>query len=280
MGAEVLPVLITGGNGRIGRFLREAWPWAMRDGLRPIWQARRDLPGCVSWDILNRPCPPLLASGIVIALAGRTEPAAEAPLALAELRAAAEQGARHVFMASSSAVYGAGEGLTEESPVAPVSAYARAKAEAEAAALDWAARQGPGAPGLTLLRIGNVVGAGGFLVRSQGPVQIDRTPDGRGPIRSWIGPLTLAGVLARLAVLAAAREPLPQVLNVAAPRPLPMADMLDAAGIDWSFAPENPASLPALTLDTTRLRAIQRLPPQSFQPKSMVAEWRHLERRP
>ncbi len=278
MPAEVLPVLITGGNGRIGQFLRKAWPWAMRDGLRPVWQARRDVPGCVLWDILREDCPRGLAGGVVIALAGRTEPAAEAPLALRELEAAAAQGARHVFLASSSAVYGQGAQVTEDTAPAPLTAYGRAKAGMEDLALAWKARQGTGAPGLTILRIGNVVGASALLGRSQGPVVIDPAPGGRGPLRSWIGPQTLAGLLARFAVLAAARSSLPEVLNVAAHVAWPMADLLDAAAVPWSFGPENPQSLACLTLDTSHLRTIQRLPPQASSPKVMVKEWRFLER--
>lgn len=277
---EVLPILITGGNGRIGGFLRGAWPWAMRGGLRPVWQARRAAAGCVLWDILNAECPPGLARGIVIGLAGRTDPADEVPLALRTLQVAADHGARHVFLASSAAVYGPGEHLREEAAPAPVSAYGRAKAGMEAAALGWHARHGAGGPALTLLRIGNVVGAGTLIGRARGPVQIHAGPDGRGPMRSWIGPMTLGAVLARLAVMGAARTTLPRVLNVAAPRPLPVADLLDAAGIPWSLGPTDPPSLPYVTLDTAQLRAIQRLPAPALQPRAMVAEWRMLEPQP
>lgn len=280
MAARVAPLLVTGGNGRIGRFLRAAWPWAIRDGLRPVWQSRRDIPGCMTWDILGEECPAGLAAGIVIGLAGRGDPAAEPALALRTLDAAAAQGARHVFLASSAAVYGPGEGLAEGADIAPVTDYGRAKAAMEAAAADWSARRGGGAPGVTLLRIGNVVGAGRLFERGDGPKTIGEAPEGRGPLRSWIGPGTLAAVLARLATEAVGGAALPQVLNVAAPVPRPMADLLDASGIAWSFGPEEPGTLPRVTLDTARLRGIVRLPPQASSARGMVGEWRFLEQVP
>lgn len=276
MGSEVLPLLITGGTGKIGRLLRGAWPWAMRAGLRPIWQARREVRGCVTWDILHEPCPPGLASGIVLALAGgRSDLPANVTLTLAALEAAAAQGARHVFLASSSTVYTPGPGLSEDMPVAPASPYGEAKAEMEAAAFAWA-RGRSGGPGITSLRIGNVLGADALIAGAARPVVLDPAPGGRGPVRSYIGPLTLAAVFGRLATMAAAGEPLPAVLNVAAPKPVALADLLDAAGLAWSFGAEHPGIVPQKTFDTARLRALQRLPPQASQPAGMIAEWRQL----
>lgn len=276
MGAEVLPFLITGGTGRIGRLLREAMPWAMRAGLRPIWQARREVPGCAFWDILHQPCPEGLASGVVLALAGgRADLPANTTLTLATLEAAAAQGARHVLVASSSQVYAPGDGRSETTPVAPATDYGAAKVAMEAAARAWKASR-PGGPGLTLLRIGNVVGADALLRGAPRPVVLDPAPGGRGPVRSYIGPATLAAVFGRLAVMAAAREPLPEVLNVAAPKPVAMADLLDAAGLDWSFGADRPGIVPRMVLDTTPLRALQRMPPQASLPAAMVAEWRQL----
>lgn len=274
MAAEVPPLLITGGTGRIGTVLHDFWPWAMKGGLRPIWQARHAAPGFLGWDILNEPAPPW-AGGIVLHLAGgRADPGAEVPLARAILAAAQAQGARHVFLASSAAVYPAGSDLTEDTPPAPASPYGQAKRAMEDVALDWHARHGLG---LTILRIGNVAGADALLGSAGGAVvTLDPIPGGTlGPLRSYIGPITLSAVLARLAALAAARTALPPILNIAAPRPVAMGALLDAAGIPWSFGP-TPAPRPAVTLDTTRLQSLVRLPPNASQPRAIVAEWRNV----
>lgn len=272
MGAEVLPLLITGGTGRIGTVLHDFWPWAMKGGLRPIWQARHAAPGFLKWDILNEPAP-RWAGGIVLHLAGgRADPGAEVPLAEAALEAARQQGARHVFLASSAAVYPAGSDLTEDTPPAPEGLYGHAKRAMEEAALNWQARHGAG---VTLLRIGNVAGADALLgAQRVGPVMLDPcTP--QGPLRSYIGPITLSAVFARLATLAAARIALPTILNIAAPRPVSMGALLDAADLAWSFGPTL-AARPEVTLNTDRLQSLIRLPPNASQPRTIVAEWRNV----
>jgi hypothetical protein len=131
---------------------------------------------------------------------------------------------------------------------------------------------------VTVLRIGNVVGADG-LIGAAVPgrtVVLDPAPgQARGPLRSWIGPVTLAHVLGDLAAMALRGAPLPPVLNIAALRPAGMADLLEAAGLPWAWGP-NPAPLPAVTLDTTALAALRPLPAATADPAGMVAEWRAL----
>jgi hypothetical protein len=107
-------------------------------------------------------------------------------------------------------------------------------------------------------------------------VALDPGPDGRGPVRSYIGPATLAAALARLAALAAAGTPLPPVLNLAAPVPVAMAALLDAAGIAWTPRPGPAQSPPRVVMDCRRLTALVRLPPQAGLPRTLVAEWRAL----
>jgi DNA-binding MarR family transcriptional regulator len=116
--------------------------------------------------------------------------------------------------------------------------------------------------GLGLLRIGNVVGADALLGprTDGGPVVLDPVPgrDG-GPLRSWIGPVTLARVLAALCRMAC-EDRLPSLLNLATAPPLPMADLLDAAGRAWRYGPPNPAVVPAAVLSAERLAALYPLP--------------------
>ena len=273
MPARAVPLLVLGGTGRLGSALRNFWPFALKGGLRPIWQCRDARPLFLHWDILNEPAPPW-AYGVVLCLAGgRGDPDPNAALAIRTLQAAAAQGAQHVFLASSAAVYGPGSALSEDAAPAPVADYGRAKAAMEAAALDWQARHG--GPGLTLLRIGNVAGADALLGRTRnGPVVLDPTPDGIGPRRSYIGPVTLSAVLSRLATLAVEGAPLPPILNIATPLPMAMSALLQAAGLDWHFGPDNPDVIPEVSLNTARLQSLVRLPPTTSHPRNLVAEWR------
>ncbi|MFT7058269.1 MAG: nucleoside-diphosphate-sugar epimerase [Pseudorhodobacter sp.] len=283
MVAQAIPFLISGGTGRVGTVLRKSWPWAMRGGLRPIWQARDAKAGYLAWDILNAPCPDMVAGGVILALAGVTrggDLAQNTDLALAACHAAASQGARHVFLASSAAVYGASDApLTEDAATAPAGAYGEAKLAMERAALDWHAKAGPNAPSLTILRIGNIAGLDALLGGAKPglPVVLDPVAGSdEGPVRSYIGPVTLGAVLARLATVSAAREALPTVLNIATPLPVTMAALLDAAGIDWGFGAPRAAAIARVVLDTSRLQSLSRLPPPAGRPAAMVAEWRGL----
>jgi nucleoside-diphosphate-sugar epimerase len=273
-----LPFMVTGATGRIGRALRFGWPFDAGTRLQPVWQARRALPGFTEWDPAAARCPEAIASGVILGLAGgRKAEAANTDLALATLRAATEQGARHVFLMSSSAVYGVGEGaLAENATPAPLAAYGAQKLEMEQAAQDFAQSAGIG---LTLLRLGNVAGFDALLggARPGRTIILDPVPGQRGgPLRSYIGPLSLGRVLAALADLAAKGTALPPLLNIAAPEPVHMANLLDAAGLDWGYRPANPDVLARVVLDTTRLQALLSDLPISSNPADMVAEWRRL----
>ncbi|NUB45388.1 NAD-dependent epimerase/dehydratase family protein [Fertoebacter nigrum] len=260
--------LVLGAGGRIGRMLRGVWPG------QGIWHARQG--GDLAWDMLADPVPGQLHPDVVLNLAGVTD--ARAPmehnvaLAQAAWQAAAAIGARYVFLMSSAAVYGVAQRVwREDDALAPVSAYGEAKARMENAARAW---QAAGGPGLTILRLGNVAGADALLGRAQPgvPVQLDPVASQRGPLRSYIGPRSLAQVLARLADLAATGTTLPPVLNIAA-ADVAMGDLLDAAGLDWFYGDENPAVVPQVSLDTTRLNALCPLPAVAGLPATMVAEW-------
>ncbi|MFV0490878.1 MAG: NAD-dependent epimerase/dehydratase family protein [Pseudorhodobacter sp.] len=275
MASEAVPFLILGATGQIGRALHAGWPWFMRGGLRPIWQTRRKQPGYLHWDILNGACPEMAASGVVLCLAGgRAAGEANRDLALAALKAAGAQGARHVFLMSSAAVYGpAAAPLTEEMQPAPLAEYGRQKLAMEQDALAHVAQSGQR---MTILRLGNVAGMDALLggAARHHPVTLDPVPGAEGgPLRSYIGPKTLGAVLARLAHLAAEHADLPPILNIATPRPVRMADLLDAAGVSWHYGPENPDVLAKVVLDTARLQRLIPLPPPAGNPASMVAEW-------
>ena len=283
-----LTVLVLGASGRLGRFLAAAWAAAPPEGVAVRWQWRRGAGGAggpdrVIWDPLAAPVPEGAGPvDVVLDLAGvvRGAPqdlARNTDLARAAWDAGLALGARHVFLPSTGAVYGRGTGAwSEADPPAPESDYARAKLEMERAARGWAAV--PGAPGLTCLRMGNVAGADALLAPlGRDPareVVLDRFADGQGPRRAYIGPLGLAAQLARLVRRAGQGAPLPEVLNLAAPGVVAMADLLAAAGVHWHWRPAPEGALPELALDLGRLHAL--CPPAPSGAAAMVDEWRAL----
>lgn len=277
-----------GATGAIGGALRVAWADAAPAGLRPLWQGRRAdaPPGWLRWAPLDEPVPALPPLEAVVVLSGVTPaPGAalsgNAALALAGLEAAKAAGARHVFLASSQAVYApADRPLAEGDPIAPPTAYGLAKAEMEEAAARWQAAAGPAAPGITCLRIGNVAGADllGRRIGAGLPMRLDRFPDGRGPERSYIGVGGFARVVESLLAAVLAGQGLPFALNVAAPRPVAMEDLLRAWGRDWSWNGAPPEARQSVSLDVAQLGRLHDFEAQDSDAAQMVAEWQRLGR--
>lgn len=282
-------VLVTGAAGKIGGILRRVWG-ETAPGV--IWQGRQGAPSdWLRWDMLEAPyAGPGLEGGVILNLAGVTPGGPQdlednRALALAALRTAAAEAARHVFLVSSAAVYGPGpesSDLLETAPLHPANPYGLAKLEMEIEACRFLASLGPGAPGMTILRIGNVLGCDALIGRARpgAEVMLDPVPgQAGGPVRSYIGPQTLAQVLRRLCNLALAGTALPPILNIAAPGEVSMAALLQVAGQPWRFGPANPAVVPRVVLDTSTLSALVPLAPGCGTAESMVAEWRALETR-
>lgn len=278
-----MPLLVLGGTGRIGRTLRGQAEMFSNVGVRPIWQSRKASPGFLQWDVLAEPCPSGAAAGVVLCLAGVVGGTADdlvqnEALAMAACKAAATQGARHVFLTSSAAVYGRSDvPLTELTVPAPTNAYGRAKLAMEQAALGWHPADGPG---LTILRIGNIAGLDALLggLRPNKDVRLDPVVghDG-GPVRSYIGPQTLGFILTRLVRLAAVGRALPKILNIAAAPSVKMGDLLTAAGIAWQFGPPNADVIAKVELDMSLLAGYVDLPPLAGHAEVIVKEWRGLD---
>ncbi len=278
-------ICIPGASGRLGHMVRCFW---RRTDV--LFLGRRGIgPGWSRWDMLAGPAPfgREMAGGVMLCLAGgvpggAAEPGRNADLALAACAAARAAEMRHVFIASSAAVYGAGppdgRPLAEEDAAVPLAEYGRTKLEMERAVAAW---RGDG-PGVTILRIGNVIGADALVGADPDPAAVkglDPVAGGAGPVRSYIGPGRLAHVLEALCDLALAGRALPDLLNVAAARPVAMGDLLDAAGLPWRPNPPNPAVIPVVALDTRRLEALLPGCAGDGSARDLVADWREWRRR-
>ncbi|HRK42059.1 MAG TPA: NAD-dependent epimerase/dehydratase family protein [Gemmobacter sp.] len=254
--------LVLGASGEIGRSLARVWAMVAPGAGPGLWQHRPgaatppDVPSS-SWDILAE-APPALPAGLsgIVVLAGVTAGDAAAlalntRLAEAALALARAHGIGRVLLASSQAVYGAHSGPARENSLcAPLNAYGAAKLAMEQALA--------GAPEVTALRIGNYAGSGAlFHAARKGPVSLDQFPDGRSPLRSYIGPISLARVLA---ALLAAPGPLPPVLNVALPGGVDMAALLQAAALPFTFRPAPATALPEAVMDVTALQGLLTMP--------------------
>ncbi|QLQ20365.1 MAG: NAD(P)-dependent oxidoreductase [Exiguobacterium profundum] len=247
-------IAVTGATGLLGRLLRMVWAAAPPAGLVPLWIGRSGGSGpdeiCAD---LMADLPDLPKGCILLHLAsvapGRP-PSDHAALARAAVAMADRAEARHLFVASTAAVYGIGRAPHAESGATqPVSDYGRAKLEAEAVVA--------GRTATTILRIGNVAGADAILGNRAARVVLDPVPgQPEGPLRSYIGPRSLARVMADLAVLAQSGAALPAILNIAQAPPVGMASLLRATGRDFEWGPWNPGVIPRVELVTTRLSAL------------------------
>lgn len=270
--------LLVGATGRVGRLICHHWP---QPGL--LTQHRNAGHGGLYWPILGGAAP-LLAHvdqfgpiSCMIVLAGVTPATGDdlglnSALAIAALEAAMAAGVPRVLLASSSAVYGAGQGhpLPETAPLNPANAYGVAKRAMEEAVQAYHSELN-----LCVLRIGNVAGADAALLSvaaaaPEEPVVIDQFSNGQGPWRSYIGAGTMARVLSHLADHP---DPLPPVLNLAAPRPITMEALVAATGHPHRFRPASAAAHQAITLDCQALAALVPFTVSDNDPATMVADW-------
>lgn len=283
-------LMILGANGRVGRLLQAAWDRQPPPGITLCWQSR--VPGGqagVTWSLAEGAA--ALAGRIptgvevMLVLAGVTpglgvDYGQNSALAEAALQAAALAGVQLVILASSAAVYGmpaSAEPLSETAAIAPVTPYGQSKWDMEVRARRQAAVD------LVILRLGNVAGTDQMFravtaATTTAPLLLDRFGNGRTPLRSYIGPMTLANCLADLVRLSG-KVALPDVLNVAADGGgVEMASLLVAlarAGrpVPHRFRVALPGALPALRLECARFLALCPMPPPAGTAAAMVDEW-------
>lgn len=270
-------LMVVGATGRVGRLLipglrasgagvvlthrgaqsldleMPALHWAPLEGAAPLhrWTEARGVPSAM-----------LVLAGSTPSTG--TDMAQNVAIARACVAAARAAGIGRILLASSSAIYGTGraEPWHEEDPVAPPSAYGQAKLAMERACAG---------PDVCALRIGNVAGADALLTNPARPLVLDRFEARHGPIRSYIGPQTLARVLLDLAGHEAV---LPAVLNIGAPVPVDMAHLAREARLPVQDRPAPASAIGQLVLDTARLESLVHIDDTESSASSLVAQWR------
>lgn len=303
------PDVLVGAFGRVGRMVRRHWP-AGRELIATGRGAKLEGPNPegagLRWAPLEGPAA-LLAHldktgqqpAALVMLAGVTPApgldeaalhSGNTAIARACLAAARAAGIGRVLLASSSAVYGVdpqGRPFAETAPLAPLSPYGRAKQAMEAEADPFR----EAGMTVTALRIGNVAGADALLfplteaMARQGaprpPIRLHGFADGQGPLRSYIGAGTMARVLAALTAHPAplpptplSPAPLPDVLNLAAPCPLRMRALAQAAGWPCEMVAAPPGAHQTITLDCGRLAGLFPFGKDDSDPAAMVAQWK------
>jgi len=287
---------VIGASGRIGALLRAASLAEPAEHIKITWQFRAPPPDPKTgfhWPDLTDPQPliheaarrggldALLVFAGVSQTGRKDDPAemkANVEIVDAAISAAQSAGISKLIVASSSAVYGGGMGcpFVETDTLHPLNAYGAAKMEMEA----LCARRAD-ALGLEIccLRIGNVAGAdmllGNAMARAQGdaPLRLDMFPDGEGPRRSYIGPLSLFRLLCALIVT---DQPLPSVLNLGARHPVSMNALLEAAEEPWTAVPVSASGHQNIALNCTALFDICPQVPVGDTAADIVAEWQRL----
>ncbi len=263
-------LVVTGATGRVGSLMRAAWDLSDGSGPAPLWLSR-GAPGAAGlahggeamrWT--GRDLPPAARGAAVLALAGVTGPGGgNVEAALVAHAAAREAGAARLLAASTLGVYGAGEGRGEDDPPAPVGGYGADKLAMERALA------GLDAPPVTVLRLGNVVGADSLAAAlAGGAATLDRM-GGAGPVRSWIG----AAALLAAALALAGWDEAPAILNLAQGPPLAMGALLAAAGcaVTWRDGPAE--APPVAAMDLSRLMATPAATPPA-EAGTLIAGWR------
>ncbi len=124
-----------------------------------------------------------------------------------------------------------------------------------------------------LYGLGNIAGADALLRHAassnDADIQIDQFADGTTPLRSYIGPETLSKILVKLAYI---DQTLPSEINIAAPNPVRMGALADAAGLSWRGRRPGNTNGRTITLDTERLSGLLSIPQCASQPTEMVAQ--------
>jgi UDP-glucose 4-epimerase len=275
--------IVAGASGRIGRMVMNNWRQHAPNQIQFVPQFRSDHSTGLHWNLAEGPQPLLdwtgkngPAEGLIVLSGVRhhegDDPSENTAIIKSAIEAAKRAGFTRMLVASSSAVYGAWSDAPykETMPLKPVTAYGRSKADVEALCNQASSPD----LAITCLRIGNVAGADALLGSNFAvPIKLDQFHDGKGPKRSYIGPQTLADVLV---TLVNAERPLPEVLNIAAPKPVLMQALLEAAKWPWQFVPAPSSAQQSVLLDTGLLSSLYDFKTDAANPIEIIRQWHAL----
>lgn len=267
-------VIVLGASGKVGRMLRSIWHEKSVEDLDFAYVSRRetDLDDTYAWQP-GKSARSLPQAQAIVALWGATPGSGNTfsdniDLAVPVLELAQELGVRRILHCSSSAVYHPSkEPLVETAATTPPSEYGQAKQAMEKCIANWMSEHDADFSN-AILRMANVAG-GDSLFRNMKPgttITLDRFPDGKGPSRSYIGPIELAQVIEALVRNSNIEGP----INVAAPGTISMEDLAHAAGcgINWRPAPKD--AINSVSLDTSLLQSILKLDKGTADPEYLI----------
>ena len=268
-------LLILGATGKVATLLRRHWELNPPENMELFWSGRRPARGVSHVWAPGDPVESLPQCNAVLALWGTVSGSAEKlannmSLAQEAHCVAIALGADRVMHASSIAVYAPQDDAISEDTIAnPRNDYGASKHAMEQAVADLL-------PKAICLRIGNVVGADSLfasLTKTTRP-RLDRFPDGRGPVRSYLRTETLAASVTAIAT--SDIKTLPSVVNVAEANPIDMADILRAAGRDFDWNPAPDGAIPCMQMDVTRLAGVLGYAPEPVDADALVSDWQRL----
>lgn len=281
--------LVLGASGRLGRMVLRAWRSKGAQGRKIAAQYRSDTENAtqtdLTWDIEDGLDPvkrwiesngPISTFVILSGVTPSTGSKMDDNISIANsyLEAASTLKVPRVLLASSSAVYGTGNGeaFSEDDVCKPLSAYGISKMTMELSAQIF---RNSGVE-VCCLRIGNVAGADALLLNApkahfDSPLTIDYFSNGHGPQRSYIGPCSLAYVLGQLIDL---QNKVPFVLNIAATEPVYMEELAEAAALPWVSRAPQPNAQQRIVLNCERLASLVQLNPGSGSAHTLISEWR------
>ena len=255
-------VVVIGAGGRIGTLLRRHIDSEATCAFAPVYLNRDD------WDITSGPPVSDLKAALVIDLSGVVKGEfGQNPVLAQAVASVAKRAKARLIHLSSAAVYPGGlADMDEDTPPAPPTPYGLSKLAAE-----QAVRQVM--PNALILRVANVAGLDALIggLRPGIEAVIDPiTLDAAGPIRSYIGPMTLAAALRQLIELELAGNTHPRTLNLAQPGEIAMAELVAASGHPWRFGPKRDGVLERVVLSTVRVQRVLSL--AMATPKTLMSE--------
>lgn len=171
----------------------------------------------------------------VICLAGisygtKSELSLNTQLAKASLRLSEDIGAKRLFYASSAAVYGYGNSLTEQDVTNPVSNYGHSKLDAERFL-----EESNSCISIISMRMGNALFADSITGQLKQPplenlITLDFFPDGRSLSRSYIDSISLSHIINSLSDLSLKGF---NILNIASVEQIEADQLLNKLKVPW-----------------------------------------------